>query len=472
VASNRASLQSFVGFRNSQGEAGRGTLLKLEHAEVVFEVYNPYSIVQLSEVLQEITIRRGDRVIYQGRAVVSNLVNTGLMLIVSASLLDIWSEGRRFDADIEVFRQEASQFIAYWGEARAISKAYRLAVTELCSFLAELNQWLEQLDINSPESADTYFPTYDDIYDFAAPIMHEVARLGRNFERQAGQIRGPEVGRHKAYLQRELHPLVMRAPFPYRTYHKPLGYAGDYEMMNMIHREKAEGPNTYARFVNAVYVGLPIAECVRNRARTLQDYLARGARSAAKRGRDFRVMSIGCGPAIEVQRFIKQDEMAGIGHFSLLDFNAETLDYAERMIRAAMEESGCRPTVEYFHESVNFLLKSAVAGTDDRFTGQFDLVYCAGLFDYLSDRVCSRLLRLFFVWLRPAGTILVTNMHIGNPHRHILEHGAEWYLIHRDEGQMLGLIPGTGRQRAFTDDTGVNLCLEVRKLEQALAKRI
>ena len=84
----RSSLQSPVTFRNSQGDPARGTLLKLERSSVVLEVYNPYSIVQLSEVLQELTIRRGEDIIYQGRAVVSNLVNTGLMLIVSVTLVD------------------------------------------------------------------------------------------------------------------------------------------------------------------------------------------------------------------------------------------------------------------------------------------------------------------------------------------------------------------------------------------------
>jgi len=58
----------------------------------VFEVYNPYSIVQASEVLTDLRIRRGERQIYKGSAVVSNLISTGLMLIVSASLNDPWSD--------------------------------------------------------------------------------------------------------------------------------------------------------------------------------------------------------------------------------------------------------------------------------------------------------------------------------------------------------------------------------------------
>jgi len=81
--------QSIITFRNSQGQECRGTLLKLTRQKVVMEVYNPYSIVQLSEVLANLKIVRGDSTIYNGRAVVSSVVNTGLMLIVSAPRVDV-----------------------------------------------------------------------------------------------------------------------------------------------------------------------------------------------------------------------------------------------------------------------------------------------------------------------------------------------------------------------------------------------
>jgi len=57
VKKQRAT-DSLVTFRNSQGAHARGTLMDLTRHAVVFEVYNPYSIVQLSEVLQELRINR------------------------------------------------------------------------------------------------------------------------------------------------------------------------------------------------------------------------------------------------------------------------------------------------------------------------------------------------------------------------------------------------------------------------------
>jgi len=46
---------STVVFRNCQRLEARGTIMRLSRNSVVFEVYNPYSIVQASEVLHRFT---------------------------------------------------------------------------------------------------------------------------------------------------------------------------------------------------------------------------------------------------------------------------------------------------------------------------------------------------------------------------------------------------------------------------------
>ena len=81
-----------ISFKNSQNLKAQGTLLKLSQNHIVFEVYKPYSIVQLSEVLNDVKIVSNNDIIYSGKVVVTNLINTGLLLIVSATLVDSWCE--------------------------------------------------------------------------------------------------------------------------------------------------------------------------------------------------------------------------------------------------------------------------------------------------------------------------------------------------------------------------------------------
>src|SRR5262252_8225640 len=87
VASER---ESFITCRNSLGAELRATPVRLTRFTAVMEVYNPYSILQLSEVLGDFRITINDRCVYAGRAVVSNLVNTGIMVLCEATLDEAW----------------------------------------------------------------------------------------------------------------------------------------------------------------------------------------------------------------------------------------------------------------------------------------------------------------------------------------------------------------------------------------------
>ncbi len=51
---------------------------------------------------------------------------------------------------------------------------------------------------------------------------------------------------HQAFGKRHLHPLILGSPFVYRTLQKPLGYAGDYEMVNMMMALRAYESNVKA----------------------------------------------------------------------------------------------------------------------------------------------------------------------------------------------------------------------------------
>jgi extracellular factor (EF) 3-hydroxypalmitic acid methyl ester biosynthesis protein len=472
VAPKQAPLQSLVTFKNSQGEAARGTLLKFERTTVVFEVYNPYSIVQLSEVLSDMTVRRGDSPIYRGRAIVSNLVNTGLMLIVSARFIDPWDYGARSSfGGPEYFRQEAFEFLQQWDLESRIRDGYQSAVISLRSYLSELNHWLQRQEAENVDAISALFETYDGLLEYGSPLLEKIQQLNEAFEQEACKLEDEESDLHRAFAQRELHPLIMSSPYPHRTFNKPLGYAGDYEMMNMIHREVPEGPNPYAKLVNTAYVRLPIAESVRNRARLLEDYLVRSAEHCALEGRTFSTLSVGCGPALEVQRFIRNSEYAKGAQIVLMDFNPETLEHAEDRIRAAIAESGRSADVAFLQRSVHALLKDPLHERGFEGNQGFDFVYCAGLFDYLSDKVCARLIRLFHSWTKPGGRLLVTNMHERTLNRYLLEHQAEWFLIYRNERQMLSMGAGLGPHRTFTDATGINLCLEVERLDTASPRR-
>src|SRR5258708_16455821 len=136
---------TFIVCRNSQGNEFRATLLRLTRYTVVFEVYNPYSILQLSEVLTDFRMIMNDRMIYSGRAVVSNLVNTGILLVCECTLEEDW-----LDVDIftsmhqkDKLQNEISEFLKERQKIHYITDNFKVLVHDMQTFLIDMPHWLE-----------------------------------------------------------------------------------------------------------------------------------------------------------------------------------------------------------------------------------------------------------------------------------------------------------------------------------------
>jgi len=97
---------------------------------------------------------------------------------------------------------------------------------------------------------------------------------------------------------------------------------------------------------------------------------------------------------------------------------------------------------------------------------KYDLVYCAGLFDYLPDRTCRQLMSIFYDWLAPGGLVAATNVDDCKPFRHMLEFVLDWHLIYRNTQKGAALLPDRApadSRITKRDPTTVNLFLEARK---------
>lgn len=451
-----------VSFRNSQGEAARGTLTSVQRRSLVMEIYNPYSIVQVSEVLSDLTIRAGDQALYKGKAVVVGMLNTGLMAVVSVALIDEWSDLNAVRGNVDQVRLEAQRFVQSWEDRFRVRHTYQVAISEFRAFLAETARWVDQADLveSLPKGPDGRLT--DEVFEaMAQPLMVKGKAFLDRLEGEAAGLSEEEGPLHRAYAQAALHPLVLRAPFVWRTFSKPLGYAGDYEMVNQILADPRQGQSTYFQIVNAMFLRAAVSQAHRNRIDILVKFLGQAVDTAERENRTVRILNVGCGPAIEVQRLIASGRDLSRLHFTLVDFSRETLDYTRARIDEALQRHGRTLAVEYVQESVHDLLKRP-ARSEPPAPGQGeDLVYCAGLFDYLSDKVCSRLVRYFLFRCNPGARLMVTNVHAQNPERFGMEHLLEWHLIYRDEAQMRAMLAEVdGPVTLYTDDTGVNLFAE------------
>jgi extracellular factor (EF) 3-hydroxypalmitic acid methyl ester biosynthesis protein len=464
--------EGLVVCQNSHGAEVAGTLLRLTRYQVVFEIYTPDTVLRASEVLTGFKVTINDRPVYSGRAVVANLLNTGTGSVCEARLDEPWLDA---EANFPLQRPEQlragfDQFVRQWQRFYKIQPEYKSIVADVQTFLTDLRLWLGQLEMGIRSAASEPTLALERENEAAAELSSSttptITALFERFEWTAGQIEDDLKAAHGAFVKRQLHPLLLASPFLARTFYKPLGYAGDYEMVNMIMRDPREGASLFAKILNLWFLSQAPAVAHRNRIKYLTDRIGEIAVRAAATGRTARILSLGCGPAGEVQQFLRESHLANRVHFIMLDFNEQTLAHTRANLEQLKKKHNRSTTFDFIKKSVVQIFKEAARETIRTAEHQYEFVYCAGLFDYLSDAFCQRLSNILYDWVAPGGLFVSTNVDSSNPRRLTMEYVMEWNLIYRSGAQLAAVkpkaVPG-GDYAVKSDLTGVNIYFEAWK---------
>lgn len=457
-----------VTFQNDEGAEVRGTLRHFTPYLAVFELCQPSGILRSSQVLERFRIVINRRTFYSGRATVRNLILTGSSELAEATLDNSWygsvSPGSR--VDVGALRAEFGQFLQERSLVERVFPSFKLLVAEVYYYLADLRLWLDQVEVELRRCPADELPMVqrDTLQQLADETLLPLTRLFEQFETISAKIEEELRPLHQAYIRRQLHPFVLSSPFAHRAFSKPLGYAGDYEMVNMILRHPGEGESLFAKLINVWFLRHPPAEAHRNRISHLAQKIKEETLRVWASGRPARIYNLGCGPAGEVEAFLREHSLANAARFTLLDFDTETVNYTNGRLDRVRREHKRTTMIRTTKNSVAQLLKRSALCTPSE--EPYDFVYCAGLFDYLPDHVCRELLQILYDFLAPGGLLLVTNVDKCNPSRQTLEHLLDWNLVYRDRGRMQHLwsAQSTPDQLSVTADlTGLNLFLEIRK---------
>jgi extracellular factor (EF) 3-hydroxypalmitic acid methyl ester biosynthesis protein len=466
--------ESLMAFQTSGGVKLTGIPTYVTRHTAAFELYNPDAALRLSEVLAPCEIIFQSRTIYSGSATLRTVVHVGSKIVCEATL----KEEDWVDLNLTLSPQkddevasEFNKFLMEWQKSYKVLPEFKEAVSDIKMFLIDLRLWLDQIELgiaSSPE-LDRVQLERGIIEKLAPQIIPVINNLFGKFERIAAELNEESSPAHRNYIQRNLHEIVLCAPFANRTYHKPLGYPGDYEMVNMMARDPQEGNSLFAKIFNVWLLQQGSAMAHRNRLTELLRLIESEALRASRKGSKARIFNFACGPAIEVQRFIENSLLSEQVEFTLSDFNNETLEHTSQAINKIREQAGRRTSVQFQKKAVHQLFKESQKQLASGNGGMrlYDFIYCAGLFDYLTDQACKQLIKIFHQWLAPGGLLLVTNVTPLTPNRGSLELILDWHLIYRNAAQFAQLCSGIIPKemiRVRSDDTGVNIFLEARKL--------
>ncbi|MFK7925507.1 MAG: methyltransferase domain-containing protein [Bacteroidia bacterium] len=230
-----------------------------------------------------------------------------------------------------------------------------------------------------------------------------------------------------------------------RSLNKPEGYAGDFMLIEYIYQYLV-CPHPQYRNWDLCFHELAGAKAVRNRKHYFKEQAAKLIIRNPED--DFSILTLASGPAREILELYQSLPQHTFFN-TCLDADPKALAYAQDLL------SGYSDQLEFVKSNV-FRYQASQT---------HDLIWSAGMFDYLSDKLFVYLLKRMKTWLKPNGKIIVGNFSSYNPSRCYMEVFGEWYLHHRSENQLIELALQAGYEmnqiHIGRESLGVNLFLHL-----------
>jgi extracellular factor (EF) 3-hydroxypalmitic acid methyl ester biosynthesis protein len=224
------------------------------------------------------------------------------------------------------------------------------------------------------------------------------------------------------------HPVreaIHQDPFSARSFNKPRGYAGDAVLIDYIysrncHLSEHDDVSPLGERIFSFSRDTPTCAAVRSR----RDLIASIIDEMCAIVQHPHVLSVACGHLREAT-LCRSVLRRQTGRFIALD--------QDQLSLGVVEQELCEYGVVPICNSIKSLFRGQIARE------QFDLVYSTGLYDYLDDRIATKLTARLFDMLNPGGRLLVANFLPNIWGAGYMETFMDWKLIYRTPQQMVGL---------------------------------
>jgi len=407
-------------------------------------------------VLSGIRVKIDGRIFYEGRARVAytcpkpagkggglDLTVVGLHLL--DNVLDIDGIVRLAGkAEFDRGQAETADTLARLAPRSddGIRQEYRACVADfqytLMRYRSLCNRYERQLDHTDPAARQELAEhIVREAWANLKPALTELQ--GRLDGMTVEQFRDPTFQKlYRSYTQPLTAPHLADSPFSWRAWVKPFGYSGDYVLMSHIYEDSwNEGASLYARLIHRYPIEHNMAQAVRNRLGLLKEHLERAIEStSARTGEPCRILALAAGPAREVREFIENYNGPRRVEFILVDSDNRALGFANRQLAGVAAPKNDFVGVQYLYLSLRQLLKNP-AFVD--LIPEVDLIYSAGLFDYLCNDTPKKLFATLYKKLLPGGTIVIGNFVYPPAEGWVLTYIYDWILKYRSGEEMLDL---------------------------------
>lgn len=349
-----------------------------------------------------------------------------------------------------------------------VSAEFKSVISDAIYLLRSTRETLEKVENDLPADTPRRDQRIQEVILECEQQVHtrwkEISRRGMA-ELNAIRSNPNAVKAAKQYTEKTLTPELVPGKSWWRAYAKPLGYPGDFQVMNFAYNLSLLGDTAYEKLCHKL--GTSTGEFIATRMTMVKQKLAELSVKANVKGAEaFRVASLGCGPAQEAANFLKGHVLPMSVHFTLIDQDHGALDYAYKNCYPEVARLDDRASVECLHATfIEFL----AAGNLFKKLEAQDVIYAVGLVDYLSDKRAERMVSDLYKNLKPGGTLMIGSMKDSDTSLEWqVECITDWQLEYRSEEEMLamaGKLPESATRKVVADSTGHCHILFVTKPE-------
>ncbi|MFW6237526.1 MAG: hypothetical protein ACOC3F_03995 [Desulfosudaceae bacterium] len=333
-----------------------------------------------------------------------------------------------------------------------VSDQFKALVSDWRMYLARLKQRLDAENIRNK-----YRESHDQVFfvkEMEAAVTEDMFAYIERLNRISDSLDKPQSLLYKQYFRENMEPFLRLSPFVASVIDKDRGYAGNFEVIKQFFDDPYKGDTLFAKIINRLGLSMDAVTAHQDRINFLYEILVTMYEKCPDA---FSFFVLGSGPGEEILRFVEQTPFSAARpvQAALLDMDAFALvDFKDQ--------------VQYLDArhfdltTLNRNLLNIIVGREaDPVQGQFALTYCAGMFDYFSDKACRRIIDYMIIHTRPGGVVIVTNVHKNCFSRAFMDYGGEWELMLRDEADLIAMVPEGFRHEIVQDEQGANIYLKI-----------
>lgn len=331
-----------------------------------------------------------------------------------------------------------------------ISPEFKSLTYQVHYWLTSLETRVNSLEINSFQKSRAEIDAYESVITqmVAKYIEQSIYPIYQKLEEISKSLSPKALKSHFEYFRSVVGRQMFQSYYANRAYQKPRGYAGDFEMMRTVYNKEVRGAQLFGRCIERYFTDVPEAQAVRNRGR----YLTSKIEKAIEKNRKAKIVSVASGPAMEVQYLVNErPDLLGEVEIHLIDQDTDALKLSQRAIEEICRAKGLRPNIKFHNMAIKNIIESGLPIKD------VDLIYTAGLFDYLSGPVATAAARSLFQSLSDKGALIIGNFDTSAPNRFGMALVTDWHLIYRTEEELVELFKPVSRVSIEKEPLGINL---------------